>query len=746
MPEYDPFDVSEASRFWRLWIDVGGTFTDCLAVDPDGCFQRAKVLSNGALRGRIRSVAGREDRVRWSSATPPMPRDFFAGCQLIGPGGAMKVLESSPEGVLRLHAPWRWGEADGEIRSHEGAPALAARLVTETAHGTSLPAAEVRFATTRGTNALLERRGTPPALFITRGFGDLLKIGDQRRPELFALRVETVKPLSGAVVEVDERLRADGTVDRALAMESFESQARELLKSGYRSAAVAFLHSYRNQDHERQVAVRLRELGFSHVSCSSDLSARLQFVSRTETAVIDAYLSEVVGEYLRALELGLGARSLHVMTSAGGLKRVESYRSKDSLLSGPAGGVVGAAAVGIASGADRLLAFDMGGTSTDVTRYDGRFEYRSETIVGGAHLTSPCLAVETVAAGGGSVCRFDGSQLKVGPESAGADPGPACYGRGGPLTLTDVNLLLGRLEADRFPFSVDRDAAERMVQALASEHFNTLGIRASPDELLLGFLQIANETMAAAVRAISLRAGFNPREYALVTFGGAGPQHACGVAELLEVEHVLVPKDAALLSALGLGDAEIQRIVERQVLEPLAVVDRKLEQWFNELRAEAVRRLAKDGVRSESVEVEHREVFLRFVGQDATVRVEWSGEADVGESFCVAYEEQFGYRPEGRQPEVESLRLVAGGGRGGVFGGRWRAPSGAAQRPPNTRRSRLFAAGAWRESVVIERQSMALDDDIDGPALIVEGHTVTVVEPGWKARMDHVGAVVMEAG
>lgn len=266
------------------------------------------------------------------------------------------------------------------------------------------------------------------------------------------------------------------------------------------------------------------------------------------------------------------------------------------------------------------------------------------------------------------------------------------------------------------------------------------------DEILMGCLRIANETMAAAVRAISLRAGFNPSDYALVAFGGAGPQHACSVAELLNIKKVVVPRDAALLSALGLGHAKIQRFLERQVLEPLTTANRRLGKWFDELHTEAGRRLAREGVRLESVEVDRRQVFLRFAGQDATLGVEWNPMLEVGESFYAAYEEHFGYRPEGRQPEVESLQLVASGRRADVFGGPWLAPSGAGQGLPNTRRGRIFVAGSWWEDVVIERQELALDDDIDGPALIVEGHTVTVVEPGWTARVDRLGALLMEAG
>ncbi len=375
------------------------------------------------------------------------------------------VLEhDAAEGRLELDAPLDEGPLEGaafELRSPEEAPVLAARLVTGTPLGAPLPPMALRLATTRGTNALLERKGAATALFITRGFGDLLRIGTQQRPDLFALAIEKPEPLYREVVEVPERLAADGSVLLPLDAEAVREAGRRLRAAGIETAAVALMHSFRNPAHEEELGEILRGCGFRYVSLSSQLAPLIKLLPRAETAVVDAYLAPILDRYLSGVAGALAEGSLHVMTSAGGLVRAGSFQAKDALLSGPAGGVVGAALSGRRSGLDRVIAFDMGGTSTDVARYDGDFEYLFEHRVGDAHLVAPALAIESVAAGGGSICSYDGIQLRVGPESAGAWPGPACYGAGGPLTLTDVNLLLGRLDPGRFeiPTRSDRGGA-----------------------------------------------------------------------------------------------------------------------------------------------------------------------------------------------------------------------------------------------------------------------------------------------
>jgi 5-oxoprolinase (ATP-hydrolysing) len=813
---------------WRLAIDTGGTFTDCLAVDPAGRLRRAKVLSTAALRTRIAARLG-ESAVRIApigrggAAGGPLPAGFFVGCALRllggggpngwdGPGGGaegggaeLRVVASGAEGedgdataaglgaTLELDGPLPAGAVAGafvELRADEEAPVLGARLVTGTPPGAPLPPLAMRLATTRGTNALLERKGAPVALFITRGFADLLRIGTQQRPELFELAIRKPAPLYGAVVEVGERLAADGSTLAPLdgeALAALRGPAAALLAAGVRCAAVALLHSYRNPVHEREVGRLLRGMGFEHVALSAELAPLIKLLPRAETAVVDAYLAPVLVDYLQAVARALPAGALHVMTSAGGLARAAGFRAKDSLLSGPAGGVVGAARAGRASGCERVIAFDMGGTSTDVARYDGDFEYLFEHQVGDAHLVAPALAIESVAAGGGSICAWRDGRLRVGPESAGARPGPACYGAGGPLTLTDVNLLLGRLAPARFEIPLDPGAAERAAAALlaplepgggaatrgeaggaatrggegGAATRGEEGGAARGEEVLEGLLAIANERMAEAIRGISLRRGYDPAEYALVAFGGAGAQHACAVAALLGIGMVLVPADAGLLSALGLAAAVVERFAQRQVLAPLDEVAARLGGWCADLGREAAAAVAAEGVPEEEVEVRRRIVALRFAGQESTLAVELTDAGGgLAAAFAAAYREVYGYEPEGRAVEVESLRVVASS-RGaaavaprrpaetvertaatdaGQGGG---AVQGTAAGRLSTGRQLSCFGGVWREVAAHERGALIPGAAFGGPALVLEDHTATVVEEGWSCCLDEAGALVL---
>ncbi|MDQ3523321.1 MAG: hydantoinase/oxoprolinase family protein, partial [Gemmatimonadota bacterium] len=504
---------------WQLWIDTGGTFTDCLAKDPTGALHRAKVLSSSTLRGTVEQVLSPTRlRVREAWGAPP---GFVRGLRFRVLGNdtpGIAVVAHDPEsGILELAEPLPDLPSPGfgfEIASPEETPILAARLVTGTPAGAPLPPLAMRLATTRATNALLERKGAPVALFITRGFRDLLRIGTQQRPELFALRIRKPDPLYASVVEVPERLAADGSVLQRLDAAQLAPVAARLLREGVRGAAVALMHSFRDPRHEQELKAFLLDAGFDHVSCSAELAPFIRLLPRAETAVVDSYLAPAIQEYLQGVQGALSEGQLHVMTSAGGLVRPEGFRAKDALLSGPAGGVVGAALAGRRAGHDHVIAFDMGGTSTDVARFDGDFEYLWEHEVAGAHLVAPALAIETVAAGGGSVCGMGANGLFVGPESAGAHPGPACYGAGGPLTLTDVNLLLGRLDPSGWGIPI---APERSAAAL-DDLRDSLQARTGEDTghegLLEGFLEIANERMADAIRGISLRKGYDPAEYA----------------------------------------------------------------------------------------------------------------------------------------------------------------------------------------------------------------------------------------
>jgi 5-oxoprolinase (ATP-hydrolysing) len=789
---------------WRLAVDTGGTFTDCLGTDPAGRVRRAKVLSSAALRSRIAERLGPAAlRLAPLGGGMGLPSGFFAGCTLrllgwrAGGGGdagnvgdvgnvgeEWRVVASGPEGeagaALDLDRPLPPDALAGvavEIQAAEEAPVLAARLLTGTPPGRPLPPVAMRLATTRGTNALLERKGARVALFITRGFADLLRIGTQQRPDLFALAIERPAPLYEAVVEVDERIAADGAVLRPLDLEGLRRPAAALAAAGCRCAAVALLHSYLNPVHERRLGALLGGLGFSHVALSAELAPLIKLLPRAATAVVDSYLAPVLGDYLEAVAGALAPGALHLMTSAGGLVQASAFRAKDSLLSGPAGGVVGAARAGRRSGLPRIIAFDMGGTSTDVARYDGDFEYLFEHRVGDAHLVAPALAIESVAAGGGSICSFAGGRLRVGPESAGARPGPACYGAGGPLTITDVNLLLGRLAPGRFEIPLDPAAAAGAAAALhaavagaAGEpagggaplrlHATEAGEAGAAGEpadgvapLLEGLLAIANERMAEAIRGISLRRGYDPGEYALVAFGGAGGQHACAVAELLGMTTVLVPADAGLLSALGLAEAVVERFAQRQVLAPLAVAAVRLDGWCEELGLAAAAAVVAEGVPPAEVAVRRRIVALRFAGQEATLTVDYDGAAGVAAAFTAAYRAVYGYEPEGRAIEVESLRVVASSGGGAAVDDRRPAagPGGAAAAAdhaaaaavPAAQPRRAWFGGRWVEIPAPERAALATGAVLRGPALVLEVHTATVVEEGWACVLDDAGALLL---
>ncbi|MGE4550279.1 MAG: hydantoinase/oxoprolinase family protein, partial [Opitutales bacterium] len=525
-----------------------------------------------------------------------------------------------------------------ELVSGWEAPILAARLAMAT-QGIGLGQASVtlRLATTRCTNALLERKGIPPVFFVTRGFRDLLRIGDQRRLGLFDLCPRKRQPLHGDVVEVKERLDRAGTVIEPLDLETLREPIQLLLDGGCRVAAISLLHSHANPEHENALAEFLGKMGFEVVASSAALRPFAKWLPRAESAVVEAYLTPVLSQYLRNVASEIAEGSIRVMTSAGGLVGTASYRAIDSLLSGPAGGVVGAVAVSRRAGLDKIIALDMGGTSTDVSRFDADFDYSDRHVVGEVLVSAPALRIETVAAGGGSVCRLDGELLAVGPGSAGARPGPACYGFGGPLCLTDVNLLLGRLEPSLFAIPVFPEESEgRLAEILA-------GSGRSREETLFGFLEVANDLMAGAIRKISVREGYDPSEYALVAFGGAGGQHACGVAEKLGITRVLSPADAGLLSAYGLSRASLERIAERQVLGPLN--EELLLSIEDELREEALAALEAEGIAVLGEEIRRKTAFLRYQGQDAPLEVDYQELADLQALFESRYTQVFGYLP-----------------------------------------------------------------------------------------------------
>ncbi|MCP4678382.1 MAG: 5-oxoprolinase [Deltaproteobacteria bacterium] len=733
---------------WNVFVDTGGTFTDCLARDPAGRETRVKVLSSCALRGRVvRRESERRFRIKM---TQSFPDDFVRGFyfRLLGRENfSLKVMayDASSQVIALDEIPDEDINAGNlfELLSPEEAPLLAARLLTHTPLNAPLPPISMRLATTRGTNALLTRTGTPPILFITRGFADLLEIGTQARPDLFALNIEKPNQLYASVCEVGGRIDARGEEIAPLDLNEIERAAAPFVRDGHRTAAVALLHADKNPMHEQSVAAQLNRVGFEQVCCSADLAPFIKILTRAVTAVVDAYLSPVINSYLNRIKKALEEGSLLAMTSTGGLVRADSYRPKDSLLSGPAGGIAGAVTAGRRAAIERIITFDMGGTSTDVARYDKDFEYVFEHTVGDAKLAAPALAIESVAAGGGSICSCEGVRLTVGPESAGAHPGPACYGASGPLTITDVNLLTGRIDPNRFEIPITKEAAERALDDVVDT------LKAGPEELprredlLEGFLEIANQRMADAIRGISLRLGYDPQDYAIVAFGGAGPQHAVAVAERLGVRTVLIPAHPGLLSARGLSDAVVERFAEKQVLKALEEIESVLPKILDKLASEAIELLVHDGIDATQTVIRRNIAGLRFMGQDAAVEVDIHPNENLVDTFTKRYTQVFGHWPKGRSIELVSLRTVVSSRRHTESQPRVNATR-YEPRPDGT--SKILVAGRWRDATIYERDNLRPGAAFEGPCLVLERYSVAVIEPNWKVNVDASGGLVVCSG
>ncbi len=728
-----------ATRAWQISIDTGGTFTDCWALDPANRERRFKVLSSGALRSRVARVAAPNTIVLeddWET-----PDDFFNGFRastLPGNGFQGTVVSwSNTKRALTFAGGLPSSLAAGtliELDAGEEAPVLGARLLTGTPLPEKFPPLKIRLATTRATNALLERKGDRVLFCITRGFRDLLQIRDQRRPDLFALGHRIPNPLYEEVIEIPERLDPDG--NPLLPLDSSgEKQIRQQLRAaharGLRTAAIALLHSYRNPAHELQLKEILEDIGFVHISLSSQLAPLIKILSRAETAVVDASLSTLMEDFFQRVETPLfppehnsttsAQGGIHIMTSAGGFEPRRHCHAKDTLLSGPAGGVVGAAAVARGCGCEKFISFDMGGTSTDVARFDRDFHYRFETRVGDARLLAPALKIQTVAAGGGSICRFDESEgLTVGPQSAGSDPGPACYGKGGPLTLTDVNLLLDRMGEERVSIPFNRDAARDAFDAL----LRVMGVPDADETrrraILEGLLEIAVERTADAIRTISLREGVDPREYTLVAFGGAGPLHACAVAEKLGIHTILVPADAGLLSAYGLHCAVLERFAEKQILRNLAGEIPDLETQLDRLASQAAARLHEEGVPVDDIMIRRRIAELRLQGQDSALPLDITEPEALAPAFNRRYQDIYGYPPPVNRPlELVTLRVVASTSPESIAGEKIPAPAGSPAADP-------------------EGETLA------GPLTIQGEYSTLLIGRGWSGQKGSRGTVILK--
>jgi 5-oxoprolinase (ATP-hydrolysing) len=673
---------------WQFWIDRGGTFTDIVACTPDGRILSLKLLSDN----------------------PELYPDATVE-------GIRRMLDIKPDQVIPAEK-----------------------------------VASVKLGTTVATNALLERKGESAVLVITRGLADVLRIGTQQRPRLFDLRIVLPEPLYETVVEIDGRFSAEGEEIEPLNLVAARDALGKVRARGIRAAAVVCLHGYRCPQHEKAIAAVARELGFTQVSASHETSQLINLVNRGDTAVVDAYLSPVLRRYVDSLRQALPGIPLFFMQSNGGLADATRFQGKNSILSGPAGGVVGAAKVAARAGLDRVIGFDMGGTSTDVTHYAGEFERRFETEVAGVRICAPMMHIHTVAAGGGSICRFDGSRLRVGPASAGANPGPAAYRRRGPITVTDCNVLLGRLPPEFFPkifgpngdLPLDKERVSERFRELAAEIRSSSGKNLTPEELASGFLRIAIDNMANAIKKISVARGYDVTSYALVTFGGAGGQHACAVADSLRMERVLIHPLAGVLSAYGMGQAELRALRESSVELALnAEGATEAERILSDLEKEVRQELRVQQSEAEQV---LRKFHLRYRGTNTALAIEAGGTDEMIEAFQAAHRSHFGFvmDPEERGLVIAAVSVEAiGKDAGGIsasssnsieFADLSAIASATAGVLPVAETNVLFA-GTWRSAPIFDRERLAVGSKITGPALITERTTITVIEPGWQAEI-----------
>jgi len=629
---------------------------------------------------------------------------------------------------------------------YDDAAVEAMRRITGTPAG-PLPSAELRLGTTVATNALLERKGEPVLLVVTRGFGDALAIGTQERPDIFARHIVLPEPLHAEVLEVEERIAASGETLVPLNEAAARAGLQAAYDKGLRAVAVVLMHGYRYTAHEAALAAIAGEIGFTQISAGHRVAPLVKLVARGDTSVVDAYLSPVLRRYVAGLEAGLGPKATALyMQSSGGLTSGEAFQGKDAILSGPAGGIVGMAAVARAAGFDHVIGFDMGGTSTDVSHYAGRYERDSETRVAGVRIRAPMMRVETVAAGGGSLCRFDGARFLVGPHSAGAVPGPACYRRGGPLTVTDCNLLLGKLRPDHFPavFGPDGDrpldlsAAAAAMDALLDEVERATGRRFSRQEAAEGFVEIAVANMANAIKAVSLRRGHDAGRAALVCFGGAAGQHACRVADALGIASVLCHPLASVLSAYGMGLAERRVLREATVALPLAAPNLVgIDAAVAALGAEAEAVLAAQGVELATLRREAT-IGVRPAGSENAVEVPHGPLEAMREAFAAAWQARFGFVAEGALV-AETVRVDAIAGAAAADEHLFDLPDSSAG-PAAT--VPLFSGGAHQAPLFL-REQLAEGFAARGPALIVDPVSTTVVEPGWQVNVDRLGNLIL---
>ncbi len=712
----------------QLLIDTGGTFTDCIAQSPNGSIKKLKVLSSSNLRGKlIEKITNQEFKssTNWGVRTNIFSQyrirflntNITSTIESFNPQNNLFKLKEDSLTKIDINEEF-------EITAQEEAPVLAARLATETPLDQPLPAINLRLGTTKGTNALLERKGAKVTFIVTKGFKDLITIGSQQRPDLFALNVVKNPPLYFNVIEIDERINTKGDIIKSISSKELNSIIESLEKHQPETIAVALINSYKNDRHEQLIKKGIQDKGYQYISLSSEMAREIKFLPRAQTTIINAYLEKILFQYLDSIQSKISGSIFKVMTSYGGLVDAHLFQPKDSLLSGPAGGIVGAFDIGKTLGKNKLITFDMGGTSTDVSRIDHKFDYQFETEIDSIPVFSPVLSIETVAAGGGSICGFDGFKMTVGPESAGASPGPACYGAGGPLAITDVNLLLGRLDEESFGIPLNISAAEKTLETILAK----MGEGHHKEDVLNGFLQIANEKMADAIRKISLRKGHDPSEFTLLAFGGAGGQNACALADLLSITSIIVPFDAGLLSAYGMGKADIERFAQKQLLQKLNEIESKLPDEFETLAFSAIQQLLKEGFTHDQCKIHLQFVYMRFYGQETSIEVPYNDATTLLKNFKSEYESLYGHWLENEKIEIESIKVIV---KGVSSQNELSESASIAVNPKPIKYVKTFTTGEWKKTPVYQWENLEIGNSIQGPAILVSQNSTVFVDCEW---------------
>ena len=681
--------VESSNNQWQFWIDRGGTFTDVVTKRPDG-----EVVIH-------------------------------------------KLLSENPD-------------------QYRDAPVQGIRDVMGIAAGEPIPAAEIsviKMGTTVATNALLEKQGDRTVLVITQGFRDALKIGYQNRPDIFAREIVLSTPLYERVIEAAERYSAHGDELIPVDVESVRRDLRAAYSDGIRSCAIALMHGYRYPEHEQAIADIAKETGFTQVSVSHQVSPLIKLVSRGDTTVVDAYLSPTLKRYVDQVVDSLAADrnaalpKLMFMQSNGGLADAQRFQGKDSILSGPAGGIVGAVKTSQIAGFDKIISFDMGGTSTDVAHYRGDYERSFDTEVAGVRLRTPMMSIHTVAAGGGSVVQFDGSRYRVGPESAGANPGPACYGKNGPLTITDCNVMVGKLQPEFFPqvFGPNADAPlDAAVVRAKFQHLTAdIGDDRTPEDVASGFLAIAVEKMAGAIKKISLQRGYDVSKYTLCCFGGAGGQHACLIADALGIQKILIHPYAGVLSAYGIGLADIRVLREQSIEADLSDATLpKVEQQLTDLVVEGKAELDRQNAAAIDQTEVLRKVHLKYAGTDSTLLVDFANVATMRQQFETLHKQRYGFVIDNKALVVDTVSVELVCPTQAPEELRTDCPDPTSPEPIAT--VRLYTAGAWHEAPVYQRADLQPGHTLSGPAIAIEDTGTNIIEPGWQTTVSDRHHLILE--